>query len=346
MLRAAMMLLGLAYHATWAYMPGIGRWYLLEDPHTSPWMAPLAATLHAFRMEAFFALAGFFAHLGVERRGARDFLADRWRRLGWPLLAGLPVVVLVDVGSRQWALAAGRLSPDYAWGAGLLLRPLHLWFLEYLLLFVLLAAGLSRWRAPWLATSARWALRFPDALLGLGLFTFAIRWGLGEATPAFSLVPQPAAVAHYGLFFVFGWALWAVKADAQRLGRGAWARLGVGLAVTVWVVTRDVQWRPEGFLLGALGAWACVLGVLGVGFSLTLSAGARAKVAWAVDASYWVYLVHYPFVLALQLALAPAPLPAGLKFALVLTGAAALAVASWELAVRRTRVGAALGARR
>jgi peptidoglycan/LPS O-acetylase OafA/YrhL len=64
------------------------------------------------------------------------------------------------------------------------------------------------------------------------------------------------------------------------------------------------------------------------------------------DASYWIYLVHLPLVLALQTAFAKADLPAGVKYALILAIALPLLFASYQVLVRRTFIGAILNGRR
>ena len=67
--RAFAMLLGVAYHASIAFIPGIGHWYPVADVSATEGVRVLSDTLHAFRMELFFVLAGFFGHLLAEKRG-------------------------------------------------------------------------------------------------------------------------------------------------------------------------------------------------------------------------------------------------------------------------------------
>jgi glucan biosynthesis protein C len=136
LVRATAMLLGLAYHGVFAYLPGIGPYYVVQDPATQGALASLGATLHAFRMEVFFTLAGFFAHLLLERRGVNGFLRDRARRLLVPFTVALPLSIVADVMLRRWSSARGTLSPAYQPPLDALrLAPLHLWFLEYVFLF-------------------------------------------------------------------------------------------------------------------------------------------------------------------------------------------------------------------
>ena len=104
------MLLGLAYHATYAWFPDVGPWSFVADASPVPALTVLTGLLHAFRMQVFFALSGFFSHLVFERRGARGFLIDRSRRLVLPFLFALPIVLGLDAALRQWSHAAGLMA--------------------------------------------------------------------------------------------------------------------------------------------------------------------------------------------------------------------------------------------
>ena len=66
------MLLGLAYHATYAWLPNVAPWYLVADSSPVEGLMLVTGLLHSFRMQVFFALSGFFSHLVFERRGARS----------------------------------------------------------------------------------------------------------------------------------------------------------------------------------------------------------------------------------------------------------------------------------
>lgn len=333
--RALAMLLGIAYHAGYAYVPGIGPWYVVQDVSTAPAFDVLVKVLHAFRMQLFFVLSGFFAHLVAERR---DFLRDRFRRLMVPFLVAAPLAVALDAALRGWSRAQGTLQAPDGW----LARPLHLWFLEYLFLFCLLAAAAKRVPGRGLAALTARALQAPEALAALALLTgAALRW-LPEAKPSDSFVPQLATVALYLPFFALGWLLWGAREHLPRLRRLAWLGLP-GLALAGWLFSRHLQWEPEGAWVCAAASWLLVLG--GLGLAVRVPPSVRgAALASAVEASYWVYLVHYPLVVAGHLALAKLPWPAWLKYALVVGAVSALAFASWAW-VRRTPLRGWLGVR-
>src|SRR5262245_56677732 len=79
-LRAFALLLGVFFHSLMAYVlpPGIWAVGTTAPSTTLFWFVYYS---HCFRMEAFFLLAGFFAHLVIEKRGVLSFLRDRATRI-------------------------------------------------------------------------------------------------------------------------------------------------------------------------------------------------------------------------------------------------------------------------
>ena len=64
--------------------------------------------------------------------------------------------------------------------------------------------------------------------------------------------------------------------------------------------------------------------------------------SWLADASYWMYLVHVPLVMAAQLVVRQWPLPAEVKFVLILATVTLLLLASYRWCVRYTVIGSLL----
>lgn len=337
-LRALAMLLGLAYHATTAYLPGVGPWYFVADPPGEEGLRVLAGVLHAVRMPVFFALAGYFAHLGLSRRTPLAFARERTRRLLAPFAVALPLTWAADLGVRRWSAAWGLMDPAYAPGTAPRWAPLHLWFLELLLVLALLAAALAR-----AAPVARWPRHraWPWAVAAVaGGLGAALAASHGDFRPDLSLWPDPPSLALYGGFFAFGLALGAAPGALPAAARWAWAP---GLALALAVHTRHLQWEPAGAALDVAAAWLVTVGALAAALAL----GPR-ELPWArplVEAAYWVYLVHYPLVGALQVALAPAALPAGFTYLLVVAAALLASFASYRWWVRGTRLAPWVGGR-
>ncbi len=341
--RAGAMLLGLAYHATYAWFPGIARWYFVADTDAVPALVMFAGLLHAFRMQVFFALSGFFSHLVFERRGARGFVIDRARRLLVPLAVAWPLVLAADVGLRRAARALGLMAPDYVRGVDLHFAPLHLWFLVYLAAFCAGAWALPSWSGPARAVSA--LLRWPPLLLVvLAAPTCALGWFAGELRPDLTAWPLPLESAHYGLFFALGWWLWPSRGQVERLRRFGAAFIALGLGLGWYVFRGALQWAPAGHAAAGLVAWLMTLGAFGL--ALGAAPAGRAWLRSLVEASYWVYLVHYPVVLALQLGFAQLEWPGVVEYLLTVAVTFAFALATFHLVVRRSPLAPWLGAAR
>ncbi len=331
------MLLGVAYHATYAFVPDIGPWFPVQAHSTWSGFAVIAAVLHAVRMPVFFTLSGFFAALVMERRRGA-FLRDRFKRLLVPFFVALPVTVTADVFLRRASIAQHTMDSSYAGQGEWLFRPLHLWFLEYLFLFCILAWLLAATRV---TVRLHSALKTPEVLLAGSAVTAAGVLMFGAPQPAFSFVPSLSAVTSFAPFFGLGWALYRSREAATVLQRRGWWMALASFALCLFVFTRPLQWQPVGQALAALAAWLMVLGVMGP----AMKPGARAPGA-LVQSAYWVYLVHHPLVFLGQVLVAKRAWPAGIAYGAVVLGVFAVSFGSFMLLVRFTPLAPWVGAKR
>ncbi len=139
--RAFALLLGVIFHAGFSFIPGMipGIW-AMNDRSPSVAISVLLFTAHIFRMSLFFFIAGFFARMMFERKGARGFWSNRAKRILVPLVAGWVVLFPAVTAVWIWGLTRtfGNLPAAPAATAAPPQPPLafplmHLWFLYYLL---------------------------------------------------------------------------------------------------------------------------------------------------------------------------------------------------------------------
>ena len=137
------MLLGIVLHASLPYFSRIAEFEFVwpADDDQSIALFLVFDFIHTWRMPTFFLLAGFFAHLVLERRTLSAFLADRLKRIGLPLVlfGAVMAVIIPPIWIYGWY---GDLSLEIFRDAlrdrqdldssGDLVA--HLWFLYYLLL--------------------------------------------------------------------------------------------------------------------------------------------------------------------------------------------------------------------
>lgn len=362
-LRAGALLLGIVLHSILPFLPGVP--WLVVDSHETPAATVVAYVIHLFRMPLFMLLAGYFARMSWHRRGTRSFLADRVRRIGLPIVVFWPfvmgsLVLLVVVASL--ANAAPTQAPEGQEGS--LFSPTHLWFLWVLLecYLIMLAARfvayrlLGAERAASLAARAGLLLTSPVGVL-LAAVPYALSvtlqsgprapLNLGITEPQ-TFVPEPSGLVGYFGAFAVGWALHACPDALARLGRHTWIHLAVGVVAT-WagfVMTDPDRGLPPLATVPVLAVAAYCLIYALLGIALRHLAAERPAVRYLADASYWMYIIHLPLLVALQIPLAGLDWPIAVKLLLTWTVAGAVMMFSYHFMVRSTWIGKWLNGRK
>jgi peptidoglycan/LPS O-acetylase OafA/YrhL len=254
-------------------------------------------------------------------------------------LAGLspenrPAPLLDSISGRyQSLLASSRFTLSIAGGSLQLFETAildHLWFLWYLTWLVgvfavgellgLSPRGRHRWwllPATCLPASLMWSPFGPDTQLGL--------------------LPAPHLLVYYGCFFWFGAASYAAEGTATQMGRHWRVVLPLSIVVLFPAAIATIGNRPAAVVLQTAFAWGMSLSLIGLFHALLHRE--RPWVRWLSDASYWVYLLHLPLVIATQTALVGSSLPGSLKLLIVLTLAVAITLITYRWCVRYTAIG-------
>ena len=94
----------------------------------------------------------------------------------------------------------------------------------------------------------------------------------------------------------------------------------------------------------ALATWTTTFAMIGL--ALRFLSGFSPARRYIADASYWLYLIHLPIVMALQVAVSRLDWPWPAKFATILAVALPLMFASYQLLVRYSFSGEVLNGRR
>lgn len=374
-LRATALLAGLALHGAMSYLPGAERFWIVADT-PSDTLSLLFYVVHCCRMPIFFLLAGFFAAAQIDRLGAAAFARDRMRRIVLPLLLFWPIVmtgIIAAVVAAVMQKNGGTLPTESPPGPRFTPDdfPLtHLWFLYVLALFYVAAlaihAAIARIdRDDRLGAAIRNLLQsvlHPGvaALLGLPLAVLLWRhtdwmpW-FGVPTPDQSLYPNLAAGVGFGLAFAVGWQLRRSEHLLPRLARDwPWHLLSGAIALAYCVsraglrpqlalVTQDPAWIGYAFAYAAAG-WCLTLAATGA--ALRHAARPNTGLRYLSDASYWVYLLHLPVLMGLQVAAARVQAPWWIEFPLQLAVGLGVLLALYQLGVRGRWLGALLNGRR
>lgn len=103
-LRAAAMLLGIAYHVSLSF--ALGFPWMVQDRSQNQASYLFQAAVHGFRMPLFFLISGFFTAMLWRKQGLKFLLWHRFRRILLPCLLSLITVV----PAIDWAVASANKS--------------------------------------------------------------------------------------------------------------------------------------------------------------------------------------------------------------------------------------------
>ena len=335
------MLMGIVVHATLPYFSRIAEieYFWPADDDQSILLFVVFDFIHAWRMPTFFLLAGFFAHLVLERRSTSKFVLDKLKRIALPLVVfGAVMAAIIPAiwfygwyGSISLEVFQDALGerPDLD-SSGELVA--HLWFLYYLLLMYAALIGfrlLGRLRrAPAsVGAAGRPSLgryignavytRLPLLMTLAAVILLVVRAG-DQSKPIWPL--NGPDVLYGSLFFFYGYGFYARRELIDRL-------MGIGSLVALWAIatlafsvnivlvaaTADASGRgADDETIGALwligtvfyGASAVFFCLGLVGLFERLLRSSRTWVRWLADSSYWIYIVHLPVVTFLTFYLA------------------------------------------
>ena len=376
--RSFALLLGIVFHASLSFLPIFIGWAVM-DVSTSSFITGFMMVSHSFRMELFFLIAGFFSHMVFHAKRTGSFIQSRLVRIAIPLVVGWFILRPLLIAS--WAMGFQSMRGEVHILAGLkigflslatlpkdFLTGSHLWFLYYLLLITGITLGMrfitsQSYRLHSAATKVSdriisWILNSP-----LVFFILAIPTGLcllkmkhwGMDTPDQSLAPHFPVLIVYTGFFLFGWLLHRQQSSLsqfEQITKGRVALCFISTLSTLGLATfQSDLGHPHIALIRiafsfsyALMMWTLVALTLGL-FKRFFDKPSKT-VRYISDASYWLYLVHLPIVIWLQIVFAELPIHWSLKLTIISTITILLALVLYDLFVRSTVIGKVLNGRR
>ena len=359
-LRAAMMFLGIYLHAVVFYSPN-GGWPF-RPPQTTATLDYTMTLIHVFRMPVFYVMAGFFTALLWQRYGFRRAAINRFWRIVVPFVVGSIIVFPITMFLVSQLLRGWPRSMDFILSGRFLAyaHPLHLWFLEYLIVLYLLAViavVAIRYLVPrrvqvlltgWFRSivGSVWAPLPFAALSFLTLLAMRHAW-IEDPSSAF---PVARLVAVYAIPFAFGGLLFSHADLLDTLGRRAWlySALGGAAGVAYLVMLYSYPDRGVAFfavrIVLALAMWGAILGITGL--FVRYLGGHSVLGRYLCDSSYFLYIAHLPTIVAFQVVLKDVPLPVLAKVAIALVGTIVVLLPLYRYAVRPTFIGAVLNGRR
>lgn len=316
-LRASMLSLGVVFHLSMPYTGIVLPGYYVTAERSR--LLQMVLILHYFRMPVFFLLSGFFSALLWQRGGPAKFLWVRSRRIGFVWLASIiilsPVMAVISVYNHFASQCGNALVMTWRAIASLQIDrnwlpepPLHLWFLEYLMLFCIAAAAILRLVErflPLLDRCTEKVLEWRFRIVALAAPTAFVLWQmpLGVVPYPSSLVPRLGISFAYGWFYAIGWLIYRRRDLLPLLARRA--QIEKVLAPILLVICLILVKRHSRLGLtmrmprldfaiassSALFAWATVIALI----AAVQPIKPRKWLPYLADSSYWIYLMHYPF---------------------------------------------------
>lgn len=343
-LRILLVILVILHHLAITY-GGEGSWYYYEgraDTITATVLTFFVATNQAFFMGFYFLIAAYFVPRSLERKGSRQFLKDRFLRLGVPAAFYLLVVgplfsygrgiTIWGFNGSVWAYI-GDYWKHYQ---GLDIGPL--WFVEVLLMFSTVYA-LWWWLAkppvhkPRREGTAPGNVAIAIFALAVGLITFVVRIWLPVGWYYAPLGLQFPHFAQYISLFAVGTMAYrrgwlSTIADDETRGR-LWGRVVVSLFALgplLFLAGGALQGGTDAFRGGihwqalAYALWEqflCVGMVISLLVTFCRRHNHQGGLAREVSASaYAVYIFHAPILVFVSLGLRGVELYPLLKFTL------------------------------
>lgn len=305
-IRAALMLLGIPFHVSLIYSSH--QWVVNSTPESLP-LSLFNDVIHAFRMQVFFVISGYFSCMLYQRYPLGKWLNVRLTRLLIPMLTAMVLITL-----PQFIFILHHTSAISDWGdAGFWQRMnisvwylvSHLWFLLTLSLITVLSAPLLRA----ILQRGLWS-RVPPGALPLLFAALGVAYALFQTLSAL-LLPAVSGSAAFNFlvmntllylpFYLLGALSFANAAHKSNLTRislpdGLLTLLVVGL----YLLNENTRafgghaFSVQLFLLFIIGLMM-TKAVLTMGHRL-LNRESRV-VTYFVTASLFIYLVHHPLTI-------------------------------------------------
>lgn len=363
-LRGIMMLLGLVIHSaiTYGVVDYGNSWSLKDGVSTHLSNDFIVSFIHAFRMQAFFFVAGFFGAMLFYERKPMKMIKNRVSRIVFPFIVFLILLwptILFSFAYTEAVIAGSEtaFSDTIAYfsdpRAFIPQRTFHLWFLYYLAMItfvtVAIALVLNNFSRITSQINRVFNAIFKHPLLRLLVFTSVTALGYVamdtySVATSTSFVPDIDTFIYYFIFYGIGWIFYSSKEHLDSFMRYDWLSVFVAtLLFCVYFFMEDTLPYASILILKSVMVWLFIFGISGV--FIRYWSNHSAVMRYLSDSSYWVYLVHLSFTAYLPSFIADWAIPATFKFLIILTTTGIICFVSYHFFVRGSFIGKFLNGR-
>lgn len=341
------------YHAGMVFHP---NGWLISNEATSREMGMFFSVTSFFRMPVLFFVAGAGTWFAFRRLSAFGYIGERSKRLLIPLWFGMIFLIPIErYFQARWAssgndsyLATWRRYLDAQfpafnadWG--------HLWFIGYLFVLSVVATPLFIWlRTPRGQELTDRALS--EIVQGWRLFSLSIpliiieismRW---KWPSEMGFTDDWTDVLRYFVLLIYGYVLFSSSRfwpTVERLRFNATVLAFVLLipygALHIWYEGSDAPFLSAPYfasgLLAGLIAWTGIVAL--VGYARKFLMRENAVLRYSRDASYPVYVLHGPIVVATSFIVVAWDINLYIKFVVISGATLMFSVVVYDLLVRR-----------
>jgi glucan biosynthesis protein C len=375
--RAIALLIGIFHHGIESIVTYVNGDWVTQDSQESILLDLLFYASHVFRMQAFFLMSGYFAHLLFTRKGWYGFIMNRAKRLLMPFVIFWPLLYFATLNlwiagiqyhqHLTYDEAFKKLPMYMVWSHGFPL--MHLWFLYFLILFcagvILMRPVFVRWIDPdnqvrqtcdhMLAfITAKWWGGISLGAMMIPPMLFMTDW-FGVDTSSSGLFPRMAPFVVYGMYFTLGWFIYRQQLVLQHIEKFRRHNfvLGVVLIITLIAINlifADPAPSNASFMLMSLNSLYAIASMTTVfaflGYMLHWFSAKNKTMRYLSDSAYWGYLIHLPVVAGFQILVASYDLFWGTKLLMIFLPSLAIIAITYHFAVRKTWVGILLNGKK
>lgn len=350
-IRAWLMLLGIPFHISLIYSSH--QWHV-NSLAPSGWLTLFNDFIHAFRMQVFFVISGYFSYMLFLRYPRKRWWKVRVERVGIPMLTAIPLLTLPQFIMLQHVKGTAGNWHALSWYEkyNTLVWDLisHLWFL--LVLMILTTLGLVIFNKSGREKGKGVSRYFASLTLGKLSFVFLLLGVLYAALrrAIFMIYPPLLSDGLFNfavmqtLFYLPFFLLGALAFKHEKIkalfttpspGCAAAAALAFGAYLLNQRFGNGDAWlyETESVITMLMGLWMVNV-VFALGHRLLNFKSSR--VTYFVNASLFIYLVHHPLTLFFGAYITPHIASNTLGFITGLVFVVGIALVLYELHLRVT----------
>ena len=317
--RAMAMILGVVIHTVGSFGADINAGGGSGEYEGSHYNSLIGETIHLFRMQLFFLLAGFFAELVREKRGIKSLMCDRIKRIVLPVLIGLLLMVPFIWALTGWS-AGGVYTNTYdglswldryktalLWGTftDRSISPVydlwHFWFVYFLMYYYII-----HWLFSFLGEKdflfknnrlliylVQNSVSKKNGFFLLGILCFPIHYSL--QSPLFypsGFNFQVNELLYYFVYYLFGVYLFKNKSLLGHLSKNCWYYLILSLPFALAIHEPTIRHDLMNNVVVDITSWNIATihiwgeGVLANGYMKVVIVAIRCTVSWTLCLSF------------------------------------------------------------